>query len=129
MIIVTVRRDCAGNICCIQANGHADFADNGSDIICSGVSTLIYTAIGAIQELCSVDHFFRIAEALDSNSVPFAQIDLPDFDSEEKARTAQTILRTIEVGLIQLEASVKEQYGNQFLQIKRTKETSRRCKQ
>lgn len=129
MIIVTIRRDCTGNIRHIQANGHADFANEGSDIICSGVSTLIYTAIGAIQELCGAEDFYRIIEDRDSESIPFAEINLPDLDSEDRNRTAQTILRTVEIGLIQIEASVSEQYGNQYVKIKKTKETSRRCKQ
>ncbi len=129
MIIVTVRRDDSGNIRHIQANGHANFAADGSDIICSGVSTLIYTAIGAIQELCGAKDFYRIIEDTDPESIPFAEISLTDLHSEERNRTAQTILRTVEIGLMQIEESVSEQYGNQYLKIKKTKETSRRCKQ
>lgn len=129
MITVVIRRDRSGDICSITADSHAGFAEEGSDIICAGVSTLIYTAIGAMEELCGADGFYQVIPANDSDSIPYAQIRLPDFEEDEKRRTAQIILRTVEVGLMQLETAVSEQYGNQYLKLKKTVETSRRCKQ
>lgn len=36
--------------CDITATGHAQYAEPGKDIVCSAVSTLWYTLIGALQQ-------------------------------------------------------------------------------
>lgn len=37
--------------CCFSAEGHANYAENGKDIICASVSMLVYT-MGASLEGC-----------------------------------------------------------------------------
>ena len=118
MITVEIHKDLSGRIESLSVSDHSGYAEADSDIICAGASTLVYTAIGAIQVLCGLDDFYRIEEASEEDSIPFSEIILPvSALSEEQLRTSQIILQTVEIGFRQLEESVNTQYGNQFIQV------------
>jgi len=118
MITVEIHKNLSGRIESLSVSDHSGYAEADSDIICAGASTLVYTAIGAIQVLCGLDDFYRIEEASEEDSIPFSEIILPvSALSEEQLRTSQIILQTVEIGFRQLEESVNTQYGNQFIQV------------
>lgn len=118
MITVEIHKTISGQITAITASDHSGYAEEGSDIICAGASTLMYTAIGAIQELCGIEDFYRIVEASDEDSIPFSEIVLPvSALSKEQLRISRIILQTVEIGLKQLEESVNTEYGNQFIRV------------
>ena len=99
MISVIVNRE--GNLIrAIYANGHAGYDEPGRDIICSGVSTLLFTAASALEDICGYDSesFFRISGegAEDVN----LRITVPDTGDDETKNRAQVIMRTCELGLI-----------------------------
>ena len=119
MITVEIHKNISGRIESLTVADHSGYAQADSDIICAGASTLVYTAIGAIQDLCGLENFYRIIEADDEDSIPFSEIVLPDSAlSEEQLHDSQIILRTVEIGLKQLEESVNTEYGNQFIRVK-----------
>ena len=118
MITVEIHKTISGQITALIASDHSGYAEEGSDIICAGASTLMYTAIGAIQELCGIDDFYRIVEASDEDSIPFSEIVLPvSALTREQLRVSQIILQTVGIGLKQLEESVNTEYGNQFIRV------------
>jgi len=118
MIIVEIHKESSGQIKSLLVSDHSGYAEAGSDIICAGASTLVYTAIGALQDLCGLEDFYRIVEADDEDSIPFSEIVMPDSAlSEEQLRVSRIILQTVVIGLKQLEASVNTQYGNQFIRV------------
>jgi len=118
MIIVEIHKDISGQIESLTVSDHSGYAEADSDIICAGASTLVYTAIGAIQDLCGLEDFYRIEEAADEDSIPFSEIVVSDLAlSEEQLRTSQIILQTVVIGLMQLEESVNTEYGNQFIRV------------
>ncbi len=40
------------NLCSfVELNGHANYADKGHDIVCSGITTSVYTSINLIDKL------------------------------------------------------------------------------
>ena len=118
MITVEIHKTISGQITALTASDHSGYAEEGSDIICAGASTLMYTAIGAIQELCGIDDFYRIVEASDEDSIPFSEIVLPvSALTKEQLRVSQIILQTVGIGLKQLEESVNTEYGNQFIRV------------
>ena len=99
MISVIVNRE--GNLIrAIYANGHAGYADPGQDIICSGVSTLLFTAASALEDICGYDSesFFKISGE-DTEDVSL-RITVPDMGDDETRNRAQVIMRTAELGLI-----------------------------
>lgn len=99
MISVIVDRE-GSSIRGIYASGHAGFDDPGRDIVCSGVSTLLFTAASALEDICGYDSesFFRIAgEGTEDVNLRIA---VPDLGNDETKDRAQIIMRTCELGLI-----------------------------
>lgn len=47
----------------ITVKGHAGFADKGEDLVCAGVSSIVFGTMNAIEELCSNHCVFDIIEA------------------------------------------------------------------
>jgi len=97
MINVKIGKDLAGNIILFTVKGHADFAAKGSDIVCSAVSAVAYTAVGAIKELVGLKKFYKqhrwgiISCKLDMNL------------SSELRHDANIIMATAEIGFKQIE--------------------------
>ncbi len=76
--------------------GHAGYAPAGEDIVCAGVSALIQTAVVGLK------HFLSAAPLVENrtkseNSV-YVKLKFPDNLNEEEKRTAQVILKTLELG-------------------------------
>ena len=99
MISVIVNRE-GSSIRAIYANGHAGYADPGQDIICSAVSTLLFTSASALEDICGYDSetFFQIkGEGTEDVKL---RITVPDTGDDETKDRAQVIMRTCELGLI-----------------------------
>ena len=99
MISVIVNRE--GNLIrAIYANGHAEYAEPGKDIICSAVSTLLCTSANALEDICGydTDSTFRVVgEGTEDVNL---RVTVPDIGSDETKDRAQVIMRTCELGLI-----------------------------
>jgi len=119
MITVEIHKDISGRIESLTVADHSGYAQADSDIICAGASTLLYTAIGALQVICGLDDFYRINEGSDEDSIPFSEIVTPVSGlTKDQLHDSQIIMRTVEIGLKQLEESVNTEYGNQFIRVK-----------
>ena len=122
MITVIIDRDkVTRNIIAIYMSGHSDLGEEGNDIICAGASTLCYTAANALNDICGYDDekVLRVTdEGLESVNV---RITVPDEGDEDTRNRAQVIMRTIEVGLMNLAMSVNEE-GKNFIEIIHSKE-------
>jgi len=107
MITVIVNRDESRNIVGLVMTGHADYDESGKDIVCAGASTLMYTAVNALEDICGYDseNTFRLIEEGDDVNV---RITVPELGDEACKTRAQVIMRTVELGLISLAASVNE---------------------
>jgi len=99
MISVIVNRE-GNRISAIYANEHAGYDDPGKDIICAGVSTLLFTAASALEDICGYDSesFFRISN--EGTEDVNLRITVPEQGSDETRDRAQIIMRTCELGLI-----------------------------
>lgn len=76
--------------------GHAGSGLQGEyDMVCAAVSGIVYTALGALDEMCGI-HTYREAEG---------NIDmmLPESLEETPRRKAAIILEAMEIGLRQIE--------------------------
>ena len=122
MITVIVDRDkVTRNIIAIYMSGHSGYGEEGNDIICAGASTLCYTAAYALTDICGYDDekVLRIIdEGLESVNV---RITVPEEGDEDTKNQAQVIMRTVELGLMNLAASVNEE-GNTYIEIIHSKE-------
>ena len=96
MIKVVIKRDRAGSIRSLDISGHAGYAAAGSDIICSAVSAIAYTAAGSLGELAGLERCFCEEEGR-------MTISLPDGMTERRELTAAIIMETAAIGLKQVE--------------------------
>jgi uncharacterized protein YsxB (DUF464 family) len=96
MINVNIGKDLAGNIKTFVVKGHAGYAEEGSDIVCSAISAIAYTAVGAIEELIGLKSFFKQKDG-------FMSCKLDMELSPEKRHDAGIIMATAEIGFKQIE--------------------------
>ena len=99
MISVIVNRE-GSRICAIYANGHAGYDDPGRDIICSAVSTLLFTAASALGDICGYDSASLLRISHEGQEDVNLRITVPNVGSDETKNRAQIIMRTCELGLI-----------------------------
>ncbi len=83
----------------MNVNGHAEYAEHGNDLVCAGVSCIMFGLCNALDMLCQVE-----AEAV-SNKITI--------DIEAPTEHTQLIMQT---ALIQLQ-TVEQQFS-EFIKIK-----------
>jgi len=119
MITVKVVRDNTRKVTGVFVSGHAGYAEEGSDIVCAGASTLVYTLANSLERICGIDTEYstRIAEDMGDGDVS-AEIVIPEgrFRDEGAADRAQVIMETIVLGFISLAASVNRD-GKMYLKV------------
>jgi hypothetical protein len=108
MISVTLRRDPSGFVRRFEVEGHSGYAKKGSDIICSAISVLAYTAVGALEDLAGVSAVWTEEDGHMECLVPDPER-MPESGSEK----ARTILDTFALGCRQVEDS----YGSQYVRV------------
>ena len=119
MILAAFFKSADGQIRRIEISGHAGADEIGKDLVCAAASAILYTALGAIEEICGLTDFYRIVEDMDSDSIPFSEIWIPNqIDSIETEKAVQIILRTMQVGYKQLEETTCTDGNNRFVEVK-----------
>lgn len=83
--------------------GHAGYAEYGSDIVCSAVSALAINAMNSIETLVKIP--IEYEESEDGH----LSCSISDFDNPD----AQLLLQSLLLGL----QSIQESYGTQYLNI------------
>ena len=54
MTKIDIFRDKLGNIAKFECNGHSGYADEGSDIVCASVTSVIYAAMNGIENVLKI---------------------------------------------------------------------------
>lgn len=88
MTSVLVERDENGVLLSCKAEGHAGYAERGSDIVCSAVTVLIRTTLQVVSELAGVKLEF---DASKRGKLNFKVLSFPS-DVEEKLKVAGDFL-------------------------------------
>jgi hypothetical protein len=83
--------------------GHAGYAHEGKDIICSAVSALATTTINSIDTLTRDE---IIVQACDDGVIKMRFAD-------QSSQEAQLLVRALRIGLL----GIYEEYGNRYLQL------------
>lgn len=119
MITVRIVRDSSRKVTGIFLNGHSGYAEAGSDIVCAGASTLVYTLANSLERICGLDTEYstRIAEDIGDGNVS-AEIVIPEGRIRDQAAKdrAQVIMETVILGFISLAESVNDG-GNKYVNI------------
>ena len=95
-IIVIKKKD--DDITGVECSNHTDFADYGKDIVCAGVSSITQTAVLGIQKLTNVKNKLTIDE-----QKGYLKLELYDIENSKDFQKAQIILKTMLLGLEDLE--------------------------
>ena len=103
MIKVNIYRNKNNNIYGFKLSGHAGFAEEGSDIVCSAVTVLVFNTINCIEEF--TDEPFECD--LDEKKGGFIDYSLTDVKEGGYNKDADILIRAMVRGLmdIQLEYS------------------------
>ncbi len=116
MITVVFDKNSDNKIIALFMNGHAGYAEEGFDIICSAASTLFYTAVNSLSEMCGLDPnvIAEIKEDSGDGEV-HTSIKLSDIDKSVEDKV-QTIMETILCGFKTLEMSANSD-GNKYIEL------------
>jgi uncharacterized protein YsxB (DUF464 family) len=110
MITVDVYKDSNGVISEFECLGHAEFADDGSDIVCAAVSVLVINTINSIDTFLQEDIHVRMDQETGNIYCYFGRV---------RSEGASLLLNSMVLGL----EDIENNYGNDFIKI-----TIRRCK-
>jgi uncharacterized protein YsxB (DUF464 family) len=86
-----------------EANGHAGYAKNGKDIICSATTVLFITTINSLENLTEVKIEYRVDDG-------YAKCKLID----EPNSATQLLLESMLIGL----TGILETYGKKYINLK-----------
>ena len=87
-----------------ESSGHAEFAEEGADIVCSAVSALIINGINSIDTFTDDD--YELEQAEDGG---FLRIRFPEALSEK----AQLLMDSLVLGM----QSIQADYGNEYITL------------
>ena len=102
------------SIVSLEADGHADFADHGEDIVCAAISVLMQTAVNSLEAVAGIDYFI-----FESDESGYMYIELPAKLNESQADKANVILETVYTGL----KGIAEAYPKHIKLLKREVQT------
>ncbi|MGF3103875.1 ribosomal-processing cysteine protease Prp [Rossellomorea sp. DUT-2] len=103
MINVYVERSSGKRIRSFSMDGHADFAENGQDIVCAGASAVSFGSINAIMALTGVEP--SIEQSSDGG---YLRCVIPDDLPEETESKIQLLLDSMLISLQTIERDYSE---------------------
>lgn len=110
MIKITLGRTSSGYIQKFTISGHSGYAKDGPDMICTAISVLGQTAIGALKDLAilSVDYLILETKGYMECTTP-----APEDMASGQYQIANTIMDMFELGCRQ----VSQSYGKKYIRI------------
>lgn len=90
--------------------GHAGAGNGGEyDMVCAAISGIAYTTLGALDELCEIHTFSEADGAM--------QMKLPEKLVKANADKAQIILKTMEIGFMQIQRQYPKYISITFKEV------------
>lgn len=108
MIKTTIYRSNDGEIVSFSMDGHANFGDYGTDIVCAGVSAVTVGTVNAIEKLCGIS-----AQDHCKSESGLLTYELPKGLDHQVSEKAQLLLEGMVVSL----QSIVQSYGK-YVKIK-----------
>ncbi|MBE7076859.1 MAG: ribosomal-processing cysteine protease Prp [Clostridiales bacterium] len=90
----------------IEASGHSGYAEEGSDIVCSAVSTLMISLINGLTDVVKIKPNVKVDE-----EIPLSYVNVPEEMSNEKV---QTLMQTTALAL----KGLRDDGYSKFIKIK-----------
>lgn len=102
MIRVRIQRDTAGSITEFEVSGHAGAGPYGQDIVCAGVSAVVFTALQGLRQVAGIPHQVKEREA---DGYVHCRLEAGSPEARERA---QVILETMVAGLRDMEKDYRK---------------------
>lgn len=117
MIRAVISENADGAVTGFCISGHAGFAESGSDIICSAVSAIAYTALGYLDEALSRRNGSHVSYEEHEGYLKWERSGLTGLTEEQADDLFNTrldaVLQAMVIGLVQ----IRESYGKEYLSI------------
>ena len=89
----TLHLDSESRIIGVTVKGHSGYAEEGSDIVCAGISALVITTENALCQL------LKLSPAERGGEDGFLEVMLPAGMTDSQMRDAQLLLSALHIGL------------------------------
>lgn len=89
------------NIVKYVVEGHSDFAEEGSDIVCSAISVVAYTTINGITDILGIPVGYEVRDA-------YLECIVPDNLSDSEREKVSILLDTMYLSFVNLKEQYKE---------------------
>ena len=99
MTRIDIFRDKSGNIAVIECSGHSGYAEEGSDIVCASVTSVIYSALNGIENILHIPFGYETGDG-------YLRAVMPDDLDDTQIKHISILLESMYQFLIQL----SEQY-------------------
>ena len=99
MITVVFKKN-KGKLVSYRIEGHADFSESGTDIVCSAVSALAYAFANGVTEVLKVNADISVSEG-------FLNLDLEVLSEADKEK-CQILMETMLLGIQSMEINYRE---------------------
>lgn len=96
MTIVKIVRE-NGKIVKVSCDGHTDYGEEGEDIVCAALSSVVQTAILGLLKVASINISYKILDKSGS-----LELNIPKNLSEKDRNNADMILETMLCGIADL---------------------------
>ncbi len=103
MIEITIYQDSCGDYTEFHTKGHADYAEEGSDIVCAAVSALAINLVNSVERLTGGGH--DLEQRQETGEMTFRLLD--------RNRDARLLMRSFVLGI----QDVQEAYGPDYIRI------------
>nr|WGD99652.1 ribosomal-processing cysteine protease Prp [Bacillus velezensis] len=104
MIEATIRRSRNdGGILSFEMTGHADFAEHGRDLVCAGVTAVVFGAVNAVIALAPLEPILDIGE-----DGGYFYFEFPEAADQEALQKAQPLIEGMIVSLETIERDYSE---------------------
>ena len=117
MIRAVISENAEGAVTGFCISGHAGFAESGSDIICSAVSAIAYTALGYMDEALSEIDGSHVAYEENEGCLKWDRSSLNALTGKNGVNVfnvkLDAVLKAMVIGLVQ----IRESYGTKYLSI------------
>ncbi len=87
----------------VKCHGHSGFAVHGKDIVCAAISAMVGSCALGLKEVSKLDIVY-----FSDDKIGKYEINLPKNISEKSMFSAQTLLKTLLVSLLDLEKSYQK---------------------
>lgn len=83
----------SGRFCAVECEGHSGYAEEGDDIVCAAISSIVQTAVLGLLQVAGIQVDYQT-----DNEKGYLKAVIPDKITDKQAHDADVILKTAYLG-------------------------------